>query len=289
MGVPDGAALALVGPGRSVVTAESARSGVTVAGMNLRTPARLAESGPGDTVFEGEAGDPRFAAFAPIDGGWSVVLSDDAAAFLGGWRSPIAVTYLIAALLIVSVLALVLMERRRADDARAQLDHAKRALLSVAGHELRTPLTVVRGMTQTLISHWDRADEARRREMLITIERQSRSLEHLLERLLFVAELEAGAAGAVQTKPLEVSALVRSAVEAHAALAPAHRLIAHLPEAVTAHADQRALDEVLFHLLENAVRYSPGGGEIVVSASRVRQKVMLLIRVSRSKIVSASL
>ncbi|MDX1620065.1 MAG: sensor histidine kinase [Nitriliruptorales bacterium] len=276
MGVPDGAELALVDPDRTVITT-GGEGATTLAGANLRTPARLAASGAGHTLFEGEAGDDRFAAFAPVEGGWSIVLSDSAASFLGGWRSPIAITYLIAMLLLIAVGAIILMERRRADEARTQLDHAKRALLSVAGHELRTPLTVVRGLTRTLLNHWDRTDEPRRRELLMTIERQSRSLEHLLERLLYVAELEAGAAGALRPREVDVAEVVRSAVSAHAALAPAHTLIAHAPEPARAWADPHALDEVLFHLLENAVRYSPGGGEIIGSVIQVGSRVEIAV------------
>lgn len=233
--------------------------------------------GPGAHSYRGEAGVARIGAVADAGGGWSVVLHGPAAAFERRFRDPLLAVGAGTAALAVLGIGTVVSEERRVRRAQAAADRAKRSMLAVAGHELRTPLTVVRGMAQTLHARWDAVPDTQRRELVGGIQRHARTLDHLVERLLYAAQLEAGVAGTVTNRPVEVSPVVEAAVAHHAELSSLHTFAVDAEPGVVASADPKALDQVLFHLLDNAVKYSPSGGAITVTASRSRTGVSIAV------------
>lgn len=148
------------------------------------------------------------------------------------------------------------------------LERAKDLFFATTSHELKTPLTVVKGLATTLLKHWDRMEPARRIDALETIERRAESLDRLIERILVGSRVQAGAFEIVPT-PLEVGRLIEDIVPGFAAASPKHSIIADLPtdKALPLVAgDRQVIDTILGHLLENAIKYSPAGGEVVVRA-----------------------
>ncbi|HEX9529502.1 MAG TPA: HAMP domain-containing sensor histidine kinase, partial [Acidimicrobiales bacterium] len=183
---------------------------------------------------------------------------------------PVVVAWALA--LILAVLAEV-----RHDRQAHQVERATSAFLAVAGHELRTPLTSIRGFSQTLAQRWDSLPAGRRQEMVQAIARQSRLLEHLIERLLTAARLEAGTSSTLLLGPVDLTAVLQDVVEAHQPLAPLHEIRVEMAPGLTVHGDGGALGQVLGHLVENAVKYSPGGGLVTVSATRLRRRVEVAV------------
>ena len=145
------------------------------------------------------------------------------------------------------------------------LERAKDLFFATTSHELKTPLTVVKGLASTLLRHWDRMPEDRRVDALQTIERRAESLDRLIERILVGSRVQAGALEVVPT-PVDLARVVEDIVTGFAAAAgPAHSLVAELPPVVPLVAgDRQVLDTILGHLLENAIKYSPGGGRVTV-------------------------
>lgn len=146
-----------------------------------------------------------------------------------------------------------------------EADEAKTMFLATASHELKTPLTVIRGFAQALTSGLA-LDTADRGEALRAIERRAVELTKIVDRLLLSSRIEAGRAEVV---PVEADVLGVVAERAAALEAATGRSIVvegtpDLPQAVV---DPDALATVIDHLLDNAIKYSPGGEPVLVRMS----------------------
>ncbi len=151
------------------------------------------------------------------------------------------------------------------DVTRSQaLEQMRNQLLATVSHELRTPLASIKGFATTLLRQDVRWDEATQREFLQIIEEESNRLEELIDNLLDMSQVEAGALR-IHAEPLHLRRLVREAVEQAQRRTEAHWFVVDLPEELPrVWADPRRIRQVLSNLLENAVKYSPDGGEISV-------------------------
>jgi signal transduction histidine kinase len=147
------------------------------------------------------------------------------------------------------------------------LDRAKDLFFAATSHELKTPLTVVKGLASTLLKHWERMSDERRVDALQTIERRADNLDRLIERILVGSRVQAGAFE-VAPVPVDLPPLIEDMVGGFAGAAPpGHRLITDVPASLPLVAGERqALDTILGHLLENAIKYSPDGGVVSVAA-----------------------
>ena len=150
--------------------------------------------------------------------------------------------------------------------AAKELEEAKDLFLATTSHELRTPITVVQGFASTLASRWDKLADAERRAAVQTIADRAGSLGRLVEQLLLGSR--AGADQLTVTNgPFDLAALLRGTAMAFRPLAGAHTLTADIPDALpSAHGDPMATDIIVGQLLENAFKYSPGGGTVCVRA-----------------------
>jgi signal transduction histidine kinase len=154
-------------------------------------------------------------------------------------------------------------ERRRAGEARDEF-------LSVAAHELKTPLTSLKGFVQVLLRQAERgqaADPARLTRSLRTIDEQSQKLARLVTQLLDVSRIDAGRLG-LEARGTDLVRLVADAVAAARTRSARHALALRAPASLTAWVDPLRLEQVLTNLLENATKFSPGGGPVEVRVWR---------------------
>ena len=151
-----------------------------------------------------------------------------------------------------------------------RVEEMKSDFVGTVSHELRTPLTSIYGFAETLLREDVNFAEDERRTFLRYIATESERLTTIVDTLLSVARLEAGDIP-VRLATTDVSSLVSEMVEAvDASMASdAHSFVADVPgEPLDAEADREKLRQVLGILLDNAVRYSPAGGRVHVSARR---------------------
>jgi signal transduction histidine kinase len=225
------------------------------------------------------AGAPVLAAYAPIADGWSLVLEQDAAVFdieLQNRPSLIVASVLTVVFAVVFGLLAVFDLRRRRAHRRAEV--AKNAFFSIAGHELRTPLTVIKGFAEALSEHWDDLDDERRSTLVRRIVPQTRRLDRLVERLLVAASIQAETHTRPEVGDVDLSALLAKGAERFRAQATLHTFIVAVPDGLSfVAADGAALDQVLDHLVDNAVKYSPAGGRVVLSATPVARGVEIAV------------
>jgi signal transduction histidine kinase len=218
------------------------------------------------------------AAYAPISDGWSVVLEQDAAIFdieRQNRPSVIVATVLTIVFAVVFALLAVFDLRRRRAHRRAEV--AKNAFFSIAGHELRTPLTSLKGFAEMLSSRWSDLDDDRRRMLAERMAPQARRLDRLIERLLVAASIQAETHIRPEVRPLAVRPLFEGVAARFQGEAPLHTFVVDDRSRRAVMADAAALEQVLEHLLDNAVKYSPSGGVVTLGAEDRGRHVVITV------------
>ena len=150
------------------------------------------------------------------------------------------------------------------------VEQMKTDFVTTVSHELRTPLTSIYGFAETLLRQDVLFGEEERSTFLRYIASESERLTAIVDRLLSVAQIDTGDM-AVQLAETDVAAVVSEAVRSLEAVdgRDGHRFVVDLAdEPLAAAADREKLGQVLAHLLDNAIRYSPAGGTVTVAARR---------------------
>ena len=162
--------------------------------------------------------------------------------------------------------------RREADAARVELEHASRAkdeFLQMVSHEFRTPLTTIKTLVRVL-KH-DGESEADRQKHLDTIASETDRQIDMILNLLDVSRLEEGDVD-LKHEPIDINRVLYSCdkIERPAAEAREQTLTIEqnqsLPQAA---GDEKAIRRALCTIVENAIKYTPEGGMITVTARHV--------------------
>ncbi len=163
--------------------------------------------------------------------------------------------------------------------AERLVEEMKSSFVSTVSHELRGPLTSIFGFAETLLRQDVLFGEEERRVFLGYIASESERLTGIVDALLNVARLDTGDLR-VDLVPTDVGSLVTEVVSSAEENGDAHehRFVLELPpEPLAAEADAEKLRQVLAHLLENAVRYSPNGGRVTIAARRKSDRVVFQV------------
>ena len=175
-------------------------------------------------------------------------------------------------------------ERKRAEEEKSQLLASERSAQSAAerasrmkdeflatlSHELRTPLTAILGWAHVLTS--GRANESETAQALETIERNARAQTKLVEDLLDMSSIISGKLRLDMQRLAPVS-FVEPAIETiqPAADAKEIELVKKLdPNAGLLRGDANRLQQVVWNLLTNAVKFTPKGGTVAILLKRSR-------------------
>jgi two-component system sensor histidine kinase KdpD len=150
----------------------------------------------------------------------------------------------------------------------AETERMRSSLLSSVSHDLRTPLASITGSAQVLLAEGGSLEAQPRRELLQGIREEADRLGRLVTNLLDLTRIESGALE-VKKEWCPVDEVVHSAVERVRRQLGGRPVHVELPEQVLlAPMDPVLLEQVLVNLIENAHKYSPGGGEIEVLVRR---------------------
>ena len=145
----------------------------------------------------------------------------------------------------------------------------KNEFVSTVSHELRTPLTSIKGYVDLILDGSAGDINEMQREFLGIVKENSARLVELINEMLDISRIESGRVH-LRVEPMSVAESVEGAVETfRAVLTQTGRTVdvhvpGHLPVVV---ADRARVGQVLINLLSNALKYSPNGGDIEVSAS----------------------
>ena len=159
-----------------------------------------------------------------------------------------------------------------------KLERVRRDFVANVSHEFRTPLTAIQGFAETLLAGAMNDPQNRERFLGIIVE-HSRRLARLTEDLLMLSKMDADRLE-LELRRIPVAPFVESCIETSTPRANEKdlKLLVNLAERVPDIAgDRRRLTEVLQNLLDNAIQYTPAGGQIMVSASPKNSDVVFTV------------
>lgn len=149
-----------------------------------------------------------------------------------------------------------------------EVNQMKSAFLSAVSHELRTPLTSIRAYLDSLREDLDRPGLEAPLRFVGILDEESRRLSDLIDSILSFSHLERGS-NPLEFKVLDVRRALSTAVEALAPMAEAKKVSLQtcLADAdITIEADLELLKQLLLHLGGNAIKFTPPGGQVRITA-----------------------
>jgi PAS domain S-box-containing protein len=146
-----------------------------------------------------------------------------------------------------------------------QAEEAKTLFLATASQELKTPLTVIKGFADTLVEY-DDLDAETKEVALEAIRVRARELTRIVDRLLLSSRIEAGRVD-LALEDVELAPVLEERTVPFA-LATGRVITCHVPPDLPhVVGNEEALVAVIDHLLDNALKYSPGGEPVAVTAT----------------------
>jgi PAS domain S-box-containing protein len=179
----------------------------------------------------------------------------------------------------VEALQHALERERAAADRLRELDRVRADLVATVSHELRTPLTSILGNLEVIVDGDAGTVAPPQARLLSAVERNARRLLALIEDLLMLSRIEAGAVK-INARPVQLRAVISGALEALEAVRGQRdvRLDVELPEdPLLVHGDRDQLERVVINLLDNALKFTPPGGSARLSAGLDGGQVRLTV------------
>jgi PAS domain S-box-containing protein len=140
--------------------------------------------------------------------------------------------------------------------AAHRLEEIRDEFLSTAAHELKTPLAVIKAHAQLMQRRVPSEAQA-----LAVVQRQVDRLSRLVQHLLDTSRLRLDEAGGPRA-PFDLGSLAAEVAERMRAASPSHHIVLEPAPKAPVVADRERIERVITSLVENAIRFSPGGGEV---------------------------
>lgn len=152
-----------------------------------------------------------------------------------------------------------------------KVDVMKNEFLSIVSHELRTPLTPIKGYLSLLLHGQMGQISPKQKEALETIMNQSNHLQDLLDSVIDLSRIEAGKPPVLEKEPLFIRSIVDetlNSVRSEFEIKGVKLTVNSEQEPVAIMGDRKKLLRLVANLLENGLKFTPSGGEAVITLGK---------------------
>ena len=150
----------------------------------------------------------------------------------------------------------------------AKNEQLRANLLRAISHDLRTPLTSISGNAGNLLSNYDKLDEETRVQVFTDIFDDSQWLISLVENLLSVTRIEEGRMNFNMSVQLMDEIIDEAMKHVNRKGAGHHISVEYRDDLLLARVDAKLIIQVIINLVDNAVKYTPAGSDILITAEK---------------------
>lgn len=159
---------------------------------------------------------------------------------------------------------------------RKKMDQLKDEFIGMVSHELKTPLTVVTGALYTSMTKGVSVKE--KRELILDAVSGAEDLTTIIDNLLELSRFQADRLQ-LHLEPVDVLRVTRDVVGKLEKKSARHRLVVDIPAGLApVMADAFRMERIIYNLVDNAIKYSPQGGSVTVSAKEDNSSVVVAVR-----------
>lgn len=163
-------------------------------------------------------------------------------------------------------------------EEKARQEELRANLLRAISHDLRTPLTGISGNAGILMENSLRLEEEKKQSLYLSIYDDAMWLMRLVENLLSITRIENGNME-LQLRPGLVEEVIYEALEHLDRKAAEHTIRVALPEEILiADMDPSLITQVVVNIVNNAVKYTPAGSRIILTAERKEERIAVSVR-----------
>jgi two-component system sensor histidine kinase KdpD len=159
----------------------------------------------------------------------------------------------------------------------AEAERLRTNLLRTVSHDLRTPLTSISGNADILLNNEDQIQPDLRRQLYQNIYNDSEWLINLVENLLFITRIDNGVMS-INTEYEVLQEIIPEALNHMAKRTKGHNIFLEMPdELLVVKVDARLIMQVIVNIVDNAVKYTPAGSDIKVTAFRSDSQAVVAV------------
>ncbi|NJK27342.1 MAG: hybrid sensor histidine kinase/response regulator [Coleofasciculaceae cyanobacterium SM2_3_26] len=152
---------------------------------------------------------------------------------------------------------------KQALERERELSELRSRIITMISHEYRTPLTVILSSAELLDHYGYKWDEEKKRKYLHRIQHAAHHMSELIDDMFYVSNLREGRISFCPHSVNVVSLCREVMDQARSTATPAHQLAFSIDrDSLQARWDEKIIRQLLTHLLSNAIKYSPKGGEV---------------------------
>lgn len=152
----------------------------------------------------------------------------------------------------------------------------QKQFVSDASHELRTPIAIIQGYTE-MLERWGKDDPAILDESISSLSQETANMKDLLEKLLFLSRSDRKTLE-VDKEPFNLSRLCHEVIKETSFIDDEHDIEPKISDDVILLGDKGLIKELLRILVDNALKYTPGGGKITISCATAKHNVILSVK-----------
>ena len=156
-------------------------------------------------------------------------------------------------------------------------EEQKDEFIAIASHELRTPVTSIKSYTELLLENMKADDNDENVRMVNKLNAQVDKLTDLVRALLDTTKIT-GKQMVLNKEAFDINEMIRNCVETFQRMTRKHRLILDQTKVPHLYADPEGINQVLNNIVSNAIKYSPSGGDIVVSTRLGGDNILIAVQ-----------